>query len=312
MSDVTISQINVLRRVFSECEGIRCWCLSNGKIPYDFGRGLKLTWSDHDLLLTFHEAVALLHSPITSGAGIGIGLFLGIDNVVCCMDLDHSLKDGFPANEEICRVADNAGSYTEISVSGTGLHIFFKMQESAKHFPLRKDFCDGVFYTSDRFVRLTGNLYENREYPLRTLTPTNIEFLREKYGVKQKKIASTYTPDPAKPITSLSARLHQAGVPFQPIEWVRLKDHHAEHGGVVEAVELECPNKASHTQDRNHTALFYQCRDGFIGGRCWHDGCSYDTLSEKGMSLTKMLFQNVRDGRKAAGRKFMDTMKVTT
>ena len=93
-----------------------------------------------------------------NGDFAGIGFMLTKDVGIVCIDLDHCIQSDntlTPIAQQI--VGMMVGTYTEISPSGDGLHIWCKgvLPEGGR----RKG---GVeMYDSDRYITLTGNLYPN-------------------------------------------------------------------------------------------------------------------------------------------------------
>ena len=91
-----------------------------GKVPYNpiTGYGAKAndpsTWVDYETARRAAE----------SGQYAGIGFELG-NSGYCGIDIDHCVTDG-QANEAAAKIARHIGSYTEYSISGTGLHIITK------------------------------------------------------------------------------------------------------------------------------------------------------------------------------------------
>jgi len=59
----------------------------------------------------------------TSDAGVGLGFVLDGDGVVC-LDLDHCLTDGVLAGWAVELLEQLPPTYTEVSPSGEGLHVW--------------------------------------------------------------------------------------------------------------------------------------------------------------------------------------------
>ena len=68
------------------------------------------TWTDYE-------------DAASSTAGVGLGFVLNGDGVVC-LDVDHCVTDGVPDVWVRGLLSDVAGTYVELSPSGTGLHIW--------------------------------------------------------------------------------------------------------------------------------------------------------------------------------------------
>ncbi len=293
MSSLSKSQLNNIAHAFQPILDKRCWTLSNGKRPWNFDRGFGLSWSDADLLVSFWEASDQLYD--TSRHGAGLGLFLGIENQIACFDLDKSLNNKhLPVSEPVQRIVTGSCTFTEKSVSGTGLHLFFKVPEKTEPFHLRSGITskDGDFYTQKRFVRLTGDVYGG-EYPIRYLPVKHIEYFREQFGKVPAALLEIKPFNGQISDRSLSSRLTQAGIPFENGK-MTAQPWHSAHGGIVEAVITECPNIAEHTSDREPYATFVRCVDGLIAGRCFHSHCDPGTLRASGKSLAGLLSEKIR------------------
>ena len=148
------------------------------KIPYTpNGKNAKttdpLTWSTFDDVL-----VARDHFD-----GIGIvftGLLLGID-------IDHCIVDG-NISSEIASFIQEAKTYTEVSPSKAGLHLYIGLTEPMV---LDRNRSGSVeCYTSGRYFTVTGDLWYS-SYPLRTVTPTEaldlLNLLGYPWGEKSHK-----------------------------------------------------------------------------------------------------------------------------
>ncbi|MGA2161313.1 MAG: bifunctional DNA primase/polymerase [Methanoregula sp.] len=298
MSALMKSQLDAIARGFQPLLAAKCWALSLGKKPWDYDRGHALTWSDPDLFLNFWEATDQLYDRKTHGAGLGI--FLGEGNRLACIDLDGALnEEGNPVTEVVKRILHGSITLTETSVSGRGLHLFFEVPEGTEPFHLREGISgkDGDFFTHKRFIRLTGNVYGERDYPIRYLPPNHVEYLRENFGKVPAALPEV------KPFTghvsgrSLADRLTAAGIPFRCAH-VSPQPFHLEHGGIIEVIETECPNIKQHTTDASPYARFVRCADGLITGRCFHGHCDPEILRAAGTSLTGMLSDKIRDSSK--------------
>ena len=96
------------------------------------------------------------YSQVTAfdAAGDGLGFMLGAG--FACIDLDHCISPrGTLSRLAKAVVAACPDSFIEVSVSGTGLHIFGQLP-AAPRIKL-----PGVeIYSRARFIRTTGNMYQ--------------------------------------------------------------------------------------------------------------------------------------------------------
>lgn len=149
------------------------------KIPYQTnGRRASsisdLTWT------TYEEARAAKGFD-----GIGItfdGSMLGVD-------LDHVLKDGKIIDPVSKIFVQKANSYTEVSPSGTGLHVIFNLSEpftpsSNKHKPSEEFTYE--CYSEKRYFTVTEKPY-GKEKPLRSIDSVEAEKLLAILGYPWKK-----------------------------------------------------------------------------------------------------------------------------
>ena len=118
------------------------------KVPFTVA-GTAASSTDPSTWATHREAKA-------SSVGVGIGYMLGAG--IGCIDLDHCISDGVVAGwaQEVLNA--NPNTFTEVSMSGHGIHIFGLLDEA----PGRK-IRDGVrnieFYSVGRYIALTGSRF---------------------------------------------------------------------------------------------------------------------------------------------------------
>lgn len=117
-----------------------------------------LKWADHgdpNTWSSFEKAVAFAKRWKLDGLAFAVQ-----NSGMTCVDLDHHLVNGSPT-ELAQKFIDAAGTtYAEKSVSGTGLHIFYagQMPQGIKN--VNKNI-DLEAYDKQRFISVTGNLYDN-------------------------------------------------------------------------------------------------------------------------------------------------------
>lgn len=293
MSSISKPQLNSIVHAFGPVLNKKCWALSLGKKPWNYDRGFGLTWSDCDLLETFWQTSDRLYDRNTFNAGLG--LFLGESNRLACLDLDGVLNDEQkPVSEAAQRIVSGSCTFTETSVSGKGLHLFYEVDPRTEPFHLRTGITakDGDFFTQKRFIRLTGDVF-GKAYPVRYLPAKHVEYFRELFG------KAPVTPPVIKPFTgqvsdrSLTARLSDAHIPFKNAT-ITAQPYHIQHGGISECIETLCPNISAHSTEASPNARFVRCADGLITGRCFHGHCDPATLRAAGTSLAGMLSAKIR------------------
>jgi len=92
----------------------------------------------------------------------GLGFVLTREDNIVCIDLDNCIGDDGQICEEAMNIVRILNSWTEISQSGKGLHIFIrgtKPTDKCKATP--REFKSLEVYDSDRYIALTGNHLPN-------------------------------------------------------------------------------------------------------------------------------------------------------
>jgi hypothetical protein len=119
------------------------------------------TWREFDQV----KQTAIQH-------GCGIGFVLTADDPYVCIDLDNPEAKGFDADEckRIFGMGDNligaANSYTEVSPSGGGIHIWMKAEGAPPFRGVRSSLDCLEMYSAARFMTVTGNLFNGVAKPI--------------------------------------------------------------------------------------------------------------------------------------------------
>jgi len=136
------------------------------KIPYSI-RGAKASSTDPSTWSTYKEAKEALRD---NGFGSGIGIVFTPDQTLLGIDIDHVLEDSKIKHEKgdaIKSLIKEAKTYTEISPSGTGLHLYLAISdgplelEANRHAPFEA-------YTSGRFFTWSEVPFGSKR-PIRTV-----------------------------------------------------------------------------------------------------------------------------------------------
>ena len=110
------------------------------------------TWGTYEQVETFIKA---------SGQGYGIGFEFGEPGGYAGLDLDHVINEDGTLKNFAKDIVATMDSYTEISPSGTGLHILFKLNCSLSEIGSRnRDSKLGLeIYDTRRYFTVTGKIY---------------------------------------------------------------------------------------------------------------------------------------------------------
>jgi predicted P-loop ATPase len=106
----------------------------------------------------------------TFEASDNVGIVLH-DGLLLCIDIDHVLTEGklqSEHNETIAELILEADTYTEVSQSGTGLHLFIALTEPLELTANKK--APFEVYTKGRYICTTGKSY-GEERLVRTVKP---------------------------------------------------------------------------------------------------------------------------------------------
>ncbi len=118
------------------------------KVPVCAATGREASSTDASTWCSFERAVAAVGTHGT----VGIGLVFGPDRAYTGLDLDHVLHDGV-LDERYRWVVEEADTYTEVSPSGDGLHLYFRGSKPAEGRCRRGDV---EMYDQGRFFTVTG------------------------------------------------------------------------------------------------------------------------------------------------------------
>ena len=134
-----------------------CWRLvekagRRTKMPVCAATGKMASSTDSSTWCSFEDAVA----GVGRVGGSGVGFVFGPDRAYTGLDLDHVLHDGV-LEERYRWVVDAAGTYTEVSPSGDGLHLYFRGSKPEGAERCRKGPVE--MYDHDRFFTVTGTPY---------------------------------------------------------------------------------------------------------------------------------------------------------
>jgi hypothetical protein len=141
-----------------------------------------------DTWRTFDDVRAI---PPSKDKGVG---FVFDGNGIVGIDLDHCLVDG-KVSDKFAPLLSALKSYTEVSPSGTGLHIFVRCNGKPYEKGRKKD--DFEIYSDDRYFTITGCQLEETpneivEYPVELVRELCDPFLPE---VKPQVIYHSTTTD---------------------------------------------------------------------------------------------------------------------
>lgn len=184
----TTKQIPDALKLIKPCK-IWALCKQGDKKPYNAYTGQYAsvsnpgTWADATTAETMADKYNYAGYHVVTGCQIGTG------TILCAMDLDHCIDSQGNLHPEAQKIIEEMNTYTEISQSGTGIHLLFITRPDPRMKAIGK--APDVFgagtalevFTSSHFCGVTGNVYrEPRTIALRISEPWEIY---TRYGIEQ-------------------------------------------------------------------------------------------------------------------------------
>src|SRR5579859_7025636 len=156
------------------------------KMPYyiDGGRRVGKQGDERDRarLATFAEAMK--NKPAEGKGGIGFA-FLP-DDGLAGIDLDRMIDQSTgEINEQHANIVKALDSYTELSPSGAGVHIFVSTKEVGAFSSFKTNSIGVEVFCGAQFFTVTGQLYAGSSTEIRPINEKNLKRLRA--TVRQKK-----------------------------------------------------------------------------------------------------------------------------
>lgn len=244
------------------------------KVPYRVDEPTrKASSTDPASWATFEDAVEALavlvdrHADPVRGPIAGIGVVLTRAADITCIDLDRVIDGASAIDPRAAIIVQRANSWTEISPSGGGLHIFVR---GTVPDALKGDQIE--VYSTARYIAVTGHRWPGTPDDVREAQRYLDALYAKAHEDDQPRrpYAGPWTPPPDDLAGALLAKLQAWGVPV-----ARLKRW---SGGYL--VELEaCPWADKHTTGpgggavmiRASGAYDFTCQHAHCAGRRWRD-----------------------------------------
>lgn len=164
------------------------------KVPYDPKTGRKASSTNPQSWATLAQALAAKDKYLFTGVGF---VFTEVGGIVG-VDIDHCRNEDGSFNETAQAILDKAPSYTEISPSGSGLHIFFRGTMPGKG---NKNSTSGVeMYASARYFTMTGNQLEGMPDTIADGSVA-LPWIHENYIAKKKADRKTKVKKAARTVS---------------------------------------------------------------------------------------------------------------
>ncbi|WP_373483310.1 AAA family ATPase [Acetobacterium sp.] len=174
------------RNIPEDLKNLPHWVLRKGKMPVNPNTGYGAKAGEASTWGTFEQCLAM----VKDYDGIG---FEFNDNSIVGIDIDHCIDEIGLLSKEARSIVERLNSYTEISPSGTGLHIFVYGDIPEKG---RKHTEKGVeIYKSGRYFTVTANVYGDLK-PVEHRGTEIMELFEELFPQGGKPVGSDQTYNP--------------------------------------------------------------------------------------------------------------------
>lgn len=170
---MSISLPEALKELADQNRWVAWYDQDGRKIPKSVKTGNAKT-NDPDTWGTFEQAAKTMDYKRYTGVGVMLG-----DGLIG-IDLDHVIDSDGQIKDWAQKLIDQIGSYTEISPSGTGVHILAKADPKTVGMIGDADHRKGIeIYNHNRYFTLTGN--QLNDNPLRDATEQVQQVMREHF-----------------------------------------------------------------------------------------------------------------------------------
>lgn len=116
----------------------------------------------------------------------GLSFALGPQNRIACVDLDHCISDKGMRSELCWKILNAApNTYAEKSVSGKGVHVFFKADNVTLGVNMKDDVKGIECYDRSKFISMTGNVI-SKTTALEDKPQKLIDLVREELGPSKR------------------------------------------------------------------------------------------------------------------------------
>lgn len=310
--------LDTIKSRFAPWQNIPMWVLCNQEKAPIKPDGSNLQWKENpgDHINTLDTIISRMKS------GFGFGLILGLQNSLVCYDFDHALDDkGNIINPAVREFIELVGSFTEISSSGKGLHLFViaELPDGVvlTEYGFKKSFCDGRCYPA-RFIKLTGNCLEGYDLPIQTLTKGELDVIERKIGNTTTRPVFKKAREAGQTALSKDTNwdeiLSEAGILHTRSQYDGKPRTYPDGTTriALESYRIPCPNRHNHTgvEKRNNrfgpdAAILSKWDDGTSSLTCNHNACDPATRP----NLLQMLWDEIRLLRVQEAKDFLSQYK---
>lgn len=269
----SVSAAQLYNNIPEKLKGYKNWVVRKGKTPINPVTGYGARANDQTTWASYETALDKVKKYDGIGFELGQSPFVGID-------LDHHVIDGVPDDfaKEILR---QLNSYSEISPSGTGIHILVEAANVSAGFKNGKHNIE--VYSDKRYLTVTGNVlsdYGGGQVQERT---AELMPIIERYETKKKEpvhriaaIDSEYAPPSDDKLIELMRRYDKSGKFIKLFDNGDLSDYEDDHSRADSAL-LETLAYWTHCDSARMESIF--SRSQLAQRNKWAERADYRTMS---------------------------------
>lgn len=235
------------------------------KVPYIVAEPTRRASStDPATWATFSDAIdaysALVGRPDPRrGPVVGVGVVLELDAGITCIDLDRVIDPTGQLDTRAVTLVERCDSWTEVSPSGTGLHVFVL---GGVPRALKGDQIE--VYSDARYIAVTGHRWPDTPDALKYQQPYLDHLVQLERPKSREAYIGPHVPPPDDLAGALLAKLAAWGIPVTRVK--RWQD-----GYLVELPA--CPWAAEHTTGTGGAAVMIRA-SGAYDFTCLHAHCA--------------------------------------
>ena len=171
-------------------------CFNQKKEPLSPINLKLVSWTNKNNLTSINEA---LFSANKHNFGIGIVLGKSINGNLCGIDIDKCIDESGNISKEAKEIIDLFDSYTEISISGKGIHIlFYATKKGSNCVNSNLKWCGRLEMYNKHFFTLSGNIINNKGIEPRQ---EQCDFIYKKYFADRNKFINCAEFATIKPLS---------------------------------------------------------------------------------------------------------------
>lgn len=225
------------------------------------------TWGTYEQAKAYYEA----HSEAAGGKIAGVGIELRPELGVVGIDFDHVIDTNGECQDDAWKAVLALNSYTELSPSGDGLHVFVRggLKISSEKYPTGLPFAVELF--ADKFfLTVTGNRAAELPDDVEPRQQELNDLFARCEATRQSKVLDTEAPAEFADLDAFEATILPKLAALDPGP---RRAHTGEAGHTGFLWEVLCPWRDEHTGGNDRAGVFFYPGGHRPGFSCFHAHC---------------------------------------